>query len=179
MAEEKKSIFQRAGEWGIPFGLYLACGGVLAIFVDCFTPLSVILMLMMLATPAVVYYFQRRKFIEDDGFTEYAGLWMLGIMLFILGAVLACFIVYLVAQYCRPDYMYQQAERIIEIYKQVPEMRDSEMLNIIQSMVDKRMMPSPIEAVFNSFWFITFLGSVTSALTALIAQRPLKRYRRR
>ena len=178
MTQDKKSIFQRAGEWGVPFGLYLACGGVLAVFVDCFPPLTVILALLMVASPAVVYYFQRRKFIEDDGFTEYAGLWMLGIMLFILGSVLACFIVYLVVQFGRPDYMYEQAEHILETYKQMPEMRDSEMVRTIQLMVDKHMMPSPIEAVFNAFWFITFTGSLTSALTALIANRPLKRRRR-
>lgn len=174
---EKKSIFQRAGEWGIPFGLYLACTAVASIFADWFTPLSVVFFTLLLGTPLVVYYFQRRKFIEDDGFTEYAALWMLGILLFILGAVVAGLIVFLVLQYGRPDFMYDQAQAVIETYSKLPQFKDSELLHVVQRMVDEKLMPTPIEAVFNSFWFISFGGSLLSAITAFIAQRPLKKHR--
>ena len=173
--ETKKSIFQRASEWGMPFGLYLACGAMAFIFADWFAPLGLIFFVLMLATPVVVYYFQRRKFIEDEGFTEYAGLWMLGILLFIFGTVLASFIVYFVLQYGRPDFMYDQANQVIKVYSEMPEMRDSEFLRILQLMVDERRLPPPIEVVFNAFWFITFGGSVTSAITALLAQHKLNR----
>lgn len=176
--ETKKSIFQRASEWGVPFGLYLTCGAVAFIFADWFAPLGLIFSVLFFATPIVVYYFQRRKFIEDDGFTEYAALWMLGIMLFILGTVLASFIVYLVLQFGRPTFMYDQAAQVIKAYSEMPNMKDSEILSILQRMVDERRLPSPIEVVFNAFWFITFGGSVTSAITAFIAKRKLKKYRR-
>lgn len=85
MASSSKSIYQRAGEWGVPFGLYLSCVAVLSIFADWFAPLQLLFMVLLMGLPLVTYYFQRRKFIEDNGFTEYAGLWMLGIMLYILG----------------------------------------------------------------------------------------------
>ena len=107
--EYKKSIYQRASEWGLPFGLYMACAAVASIFADWFAPLSLIFFILVLGTPFVVYYFQRRKFIEDDGFTEYAALWMLGILLFILGSIIAGVIVFFVLQYGRPDFMYDQA----------------------------------------------------------------------
>ena len=177
MTEPKKSIYQRAGEWGIPFGLYLACTAVASIFADWFVPLVTVFLVLLLGTPLVVYYFQRRKFIEDDGFTEYAALWMLGILLFILGAVVAGLIIFLVLQYGRPDFMYEQAEAVIKTYSQIPEMKDSELLHVVQRMVDEKLMPTPIEAVFNSFWFISFGGSLVSAITAIIAQRPLKKHR--
>lgn len=173
--ENKKSIYQRASEWGLPFGLYMACAAVASIFADWFAPLSLIFFILVLGTPLVVYYFQRRKFIEDDGFTEYAALWMLGILLFILGSIIAGVIVYFVLQYGRPDFMYDQARQVIKAYSEMPQMQDSEMLRVLQRMVDERLMPSPIETVFNAFWFTTFGGSVTSAITALIAQRRLKR----
>ena len=176
MEKPKTSIYQRAGEWGIPFGLYLACAGLSSIFADWFSPLSMVFFVMFLGTPAVVYWFQRRKFIEDDGFTEYAGLWMLGIMLFIFGTVLASLIIYLVLQYVRPNFMYEQAQAFIDTYSKMPQMRDSDMLRVIQRMMDERLLPSPIETVINSFWFITFGGSLVSALTALVARRPLTRH---
>ena len=177
--ENKKSIYQRASEWGLPFGIYLACAAVASIFVDWFPPLAVIFFILLLGTPFVVYYFQRRKFDEDDGFTEYAALWMLGILLFIYGAIVASLIVYLVLQYGRPDFMYDQGRQVIEAYSKIPEMRDSDILRVIKRMVDERLMPSPIEMVFNAFWFVTFFGSITSAITALVARRPLRRYRKR
>ena len=102
---------------------------------------------------------------------------MLGIMLFILGSVVASFIVYLVLQYGRPNFMYEQAEAVIKVYSEMPQMRDSDMLRVLQRMVDERLMPTPIETVFNAFWFITSSGSLVSAVTAAIAKRTPKRYR--
>lgn len=173
MEQSKTSIYQRAGEWGVPFGLYLACTGMASIFADWFSPLSLVFLVLLLGTPVMVYWFQRRKFIEDDGFTEYSSLWMLGIMLFIFGTVLASFIIYLVLQYVRPNFMYEQAQVVIDTYSKMPQMRDSDMLRVIQRMVDERLLPSPIETVVNSFWFISFSGSLVSAITALVARRPL------
>ena len=178
MTGEKKSIYQRAGEWGVPFGLYLACAAITSVFADWFAPLSFLFLILFFGTPFVVYYFQRRKFIEDDGFSEHATLWMLGIMLFILGSVLSGFIVYLVLQHFRPNFMYEQAQAVIDAYSKIPEMADNEMLRVLQQAVNKRLLPSPIETVFNAFWFVTFGGSVLSAITAIFARRSLKRSKR-
>lgn len=171
MKEPRKSIYQRASEWGIPFGLYLACAGIASVFADWFQPLSFLFIVMVLFTPMLVYYFQRRLFIEEDGFTEYAALWMLGIMLFMLGTVLASFIMYLVIQYARPEFIYDQAKGVIQAYKELPEMRNSEFLKVLQRMVNERLLPAPIEMVFNAFWLITSCGCITSAITALVARR--------
>ena len=177
--EPKKSIYHRAGEWGFPFGLYLSCAAAASIFADWFVPLNFIFIVLLLGTPIVVYYFQRRKFIEDDGFTEYAGLWMLGIMLFILGTVVASRVVCLILQYGRPGFIYEQAQAAVDLYSKMPQMQDSEMLQVIKRAIDKKMLPTPIETGFNAFWVITFAGSRLSARTALAAQRPLRRPGRR
>lgn len=177
MMEPKRSIFQCAGQWGLPFGLYLSCAAVASIYADWFAPLQLVFLILLLGTPVVAYAFQRRKFIEDNGFTEYAGLWMLGIMLFILGTIISSLVVYLVLQYLRPNYIYEQTQMAIDTYKQLPQMRDSEMLETLQKMVDRRLLPTPIETVFNAFWFITFGGCLVSAVTALVARRSLPKRR--
>lgn len=175
MEQGKKSIFQRAAEWGIPFGLYLACTGTAAIYGDRFPLLSILFFTLVLGTPVLCYLFQRRKFIEDDGFTDFSSLWMLGILLFILGTVVSSLIIFLVLQYLRPEFIYEQTQAVIKAYSQMPEMKDSELLMVLKRMVDEKLLPTPIEAVFNAFWFITFGGSITSAITALIAGRSLKK----
>jgi len=177
MMEPKRSIFQCAGQWGLPFGLYLSCAAVASIYADWFAPLQLVFLILLLGTPVVAYAFQRRKFIEDNGFTEYAGLWMLGIMLFILGTIISSLVVYLVLQYLRPNYIYEQTQMAIDTYKQLPQMRDSEILEILQKMVDRRLLPTPIETVFNAFWFITFGGCLVSAVTTLVARRSLPKRR--
>lgn len=176
MMEPKKTIFQRAAEWGIPFGLYLACAAVASIFTDWFPPLSIIFWLMVLAIPVVVYYFQRRKFKEDDGFTEFSALWMMGILLFILGGIIASFIAYLVFQYGRPEFLYDMGRIILETNQKTPGIVDQTTADVIKDLVDKRLMPTPIDMVFSMFWFLTFGGSLVSALTAIIARStPVRR----
>lgn len=173
MEATKKSIFQRAGEWGVPFGLYMTCAAVASIFADWFMPLQLLFLVLLLGMPVVTYYFQRRKFIEDDGFTEYAGLWMLGILLYILGTVLCSFIVFLVLQYGRPNFIYEQTQAAVDLYNTIPQMQDRAFLDVLQRAIDERALPTPIEMVMSVFWFVSFGGSLVSAMTALIAQRPL------
>ena len=173
MREQRPGIYQKASAWGIPFGLYLACAGVASVFMDWFPPLGFVFMLLVLGSPLVVYYFQRKFFIEENGFAEHAVLWMLGIMLYMLGTVLASFIMFLVIQYGRPEFAYDQASHLIKTYSEMPEMRDSEFVSVLKRAVETRQLPSPIEMVFNAFWFITFGGCITSAITAILARRTL------
>lgn len=173
MAATKKSIYQLAGEWGVPFGLYLTCMATASIFADWFAPLHVVFMVLLLGLPPVTYYFQRRKFIQDDGFTEYSALWMMGIMLYILGTVLCSFIVFHLLQFGRPNFIYEQAQAAVDLYSTMPQMKDNEMLRVLQVAIDEKALPSPIEMVMSVFWFVTFGGSLVSAITALVARRPL------
>ena len=173
MAATKKSIYQLAGEWGVPFGLYLTCMATASIFADWFAPLHVVFMVLLLGLPPVTYYFQRRKFIQDDGFTEYSALWMLGIMLYILGTVLCSFIVFHLLQFGRPNFIYEQAQAAVDLYSTMPQMKDNEMLRVLKVAIDEKALPSPIEMVMSVFWFVTFGGSLVSAITALVARRPL------
>ena len=175
MRDQRPSVYQRASVWGFPFGLYLACAGVSSVFADWFLPLGYIFIMLTVGAPLVVYYFQRRYFIEEDGFAEYAAVWMLGIMLYMFGTVLASFIMFLVIQYGRPEFVYDQANLVIKFYSEIPEMRDSEFVSVLKRAVEKQALPTPIESVFNAFWFITFGGCITSAITAIVARRSLKK----
>jgi len=176
MMEPTRSIFQCAGQWGLPFGLYLSCAAVASIFADYFMPLNLLFIILVIALPAVTCYFQRRKFLEDNGFSEYAALWMLGIMLYILGMIIASVVALLVLNYLRPDFLYVQAQAAIQAYSQLPDMKDGEMVKTLQHMVDNKLMPSNIDMVFSMFWFVTFFGSLISAITALFARRSIKKH---
>ena len=78
-------------------------------------------------------------------------------MLFILGTVLAGFIVYFGAAVRQAQLHDDQAQVVIEAYSKGAEMVDNE---FVASPAKGRLatLPSPIESVFNAFWFITFGG---------------------
>ena len=70
--EERINPYRRAAENGIPFGAYLSAMAVGSIFADRMPLLALAVLVMMVATPVVVYRFQRRYFIDEQGFTEFA-----------------------------------------------------------------------------------------------------------
>ncbi len=175
--EERINPYRRAAENGIPFGAYLSAMAVGSIFADRMPLLALAVLVMMVATPVVVYRFQRRYFIDEQGFTEFAALWMMGIMMFVFGSLIAGLVTYLTATMARPDFIYDQANQVIATYSQMPEFKDSEMVSVLQKMVDEGMLPSPIETVFNMFWAMTFGGAILSAVTALVAQRRINSIR--
>ena len=168
---ERISPYRRAAENGVPFGIYMTAMSVASIFTDRMPLLALVVLVMMLCTPFVIYRFQRRYFIDENGFTEFAALWMMGIMTFIFGALITGLATYITIRWGRPDYIYDQANQIITTYDQVPELKNSEMITVLKRMVDEGLLPQPIEIVLNMFWVVTFFGSLLSALTALVAQR--------
>ena len=92
-------------------------------------------------------------------------------MTMIGGALISSLMMYLALKYVRPDYIYDQATQALAIYKTMPEFKDGELVKLLEMMLEQNMLPTPIESVTNSFWLISFVGSITSALTALLAQR--------
>ena len=173
--EERKSVYKQAAEYGIPMGLYMSTISLMTLYTDLVPLFSVIAMVMLFAGPVVIYRFQRRYFVEQGGMAEYAALWMLGIMMVIFGAILTGAVTYVILQYVRPTYIYDQAQATLDAYNALPELRSqaSQVLDVLQAMLEQNALPSAIELVFNMFWFVTFSGSVLSAITAAFASRRL------
>ena len=173
--EERKSVYKQAAEYGIPMGLYMSTISLMTLYNDLVQVFSVIAMVMLFAGPVVIYRFQRRYFVEQGGMAEYAALWMLGIMMVIFGAIITGAVTYVVLQYVRPTYIYDQAQAVLDAYNALPEVRTqaSQVLDVLQTMLEQNALPSAIELVFNMFWFVTFSGSVLSAITAAFASRRL------
>lgn len=173
--EESKSLYKQAAEFGIPMGLYMSTISLMTLYTDMVPFFSVIAMVLLFAGPVFIYRFQRRYFVEQGGTPEYAALWMLGIMMIIFGAIITGAVTYVVLQYVRPTYIYDQAQATLNAYNSIPELRAQagQIIDILQTMIEQNALPSAIELVFNMFWFVTFSGSMLSAITAAFASRRL------
>ena len=173
-SNEQTSLFQRAGKAALPFGGLMSVISLSMVFADRFAPLGTVAIVLLLALPFVVEHSQRKIFVAEEGMTEFAALWMHGILLFILGGLITGLVTYLVLQNTRPDFAYEQVNAMLEVYDTMPEFKDSEFVDVLRRARDNDLLPSPIEMVFNTFWLVSFTGSLLSAFTALIAQRRIK-----
>ncbi len=168
---ETKLIYQRAARYGVPMGLYLSLLSVAVVFSDRATPLPVLALVLIVCWPLAIYRIQRREHLAAGGAMPYAGLWLMGIMTVVCGSLICALATCGVITALRPDFIYEQMQEALNIYRQVPEMRGSEMLTVMQQATDRGMLPSPIEYVMQMFWLTSFAGSVISAVLAFVAMK--------
>ncbi|MBQ7689864.1 MAG: DUF4199 domain-containing protein [Muribaculaceae bacterium] len=173
--EERKSVFKRGAECGVPVGVYMSIMSLCTLFSDKASVLSLLFLLMLLLGPVVIYRFQRQYFVQTNGMAEYSALWMQGILMVIYGALISGAVTLVVLQWVRPTLLYDQAQQFLELCNQAPEMRAQlgTMPDMVEKIIENGLLPKPIEVVFSTFWFVTFSGSVLSAITAAFAGRKL------
>lgn len=168
--DERKSVFKRGAEFGLPMGLYMATISLCSIFADRVPPLSWVVIVLLVTGPWVVWRMQRRYYIEDGYNSEYATLWMLGILTIIYGALITGLITWATLQWVRPGYIYEVTQNFVDLYSTMPEFKDNELLQVMQRAIDTGALPSPIEMVTSTFWLVTFSGCLMSAITAAFAK---------
>lgn len=167
---EQTSVFRRGAELGLPMGLYMSTISLCSIFADKLPGLSLVVLIMLFAGPLVVWRFQRRYYREQGPDTEYAALWMLGILMIIYGALITGLLTWCTLTWVRPGYIYEQTQHFIDIYGAMPELKDSELLRVMRQAVEASALPTAIEMVMNMFWVVSFSGCLMSAVTAAFAK---------
>lgn len=167
--EDRKSLYRYGAERGLGFGIYMSVVSVCSIYADRVPLFSMVVLLMLIALPVVVYKQQRGWAALQGGVSDYASMWMVGILLFLCGALITALVTYAVLRFSRPTFIYDQAQMALEAYSQFPELRDSQLVGVLRTAIDGGLLPTPIEMVFNSYWFVTFGGCLLSALTAAVA----------
>lgn len=168
---EERSIFKFGAEMGIPVGIYTTLISLATIFSDKFSMLSVVALALLVIGPYFIYRLQRRYVVATECKTEFAHIWMFGIVAIVCGSIITMFTTYMTLEFLRPNYIYDQTQLLIEMYKGVPELKNSEAVTILQQALDKGLLPKPLELTLNMFWMVTFTGSVMSAVTAAFASR--------
>ena len=152
-----KSIYRRAAELGIPAGVYLTVAMLSIVFGDKLPPLFLVAVLLLLVSPIGLYRMQRQRFVEEYGFSDYASLWMLGIVVTLCGSLIMVLVAYVVIEY------------LIAAGINSPNVDLRESATVIKNVVDRGLIPRVIDTLVMMFWVTTSMGSVVSSLTAIIA----------
>ena len=173
--ESQKNVFVKSAELGVPFGGMLLVASVAMLFGDKIPLLSSLTLIVALLAPFVLYIFQRKRFVQSNGFAPYSELWTMGIFTTIGGAMICGLVTYGLITYLRPDFVYEQAQYVVDNYKQLPDGAGDEFVDILQKAIKANMLPTPFDFCVQMFWLTSSLGCVGGAITALIACKlPLK-----
>ena len=173
--ETQKNVFIKSAELGVPFGAMLLVASVAMLFGDKMPLLSSLTLIVALVAPFVLYIFQRKRYVQSNGFAPFSELWTLGIFTTIGGAMICGLVTYGLIIYLRPDFVYEQAQLVVDNYKQLPNGVGDEFADVLQKAIKANMLPTPFDFCVQMFWLTSSLGCVGGAVTALIASKlPLK-----
>lgn len=173
--EQPKNIFIRSAELGVPFGAVLTVASIAMTFGDKVPLLSMLTLIVIIAAPVMLYWLQRRHYVASNGFATFSELWTLAIFTTIGGALICALVTYGIITYFRPDFLYEQAQMIVDTYKQLPQGQGLEVVKVFEKMIKNNLLPSPIDYCMQMFWLTASLGCVGGAITALIAGKvPIK-----
>lgn len=169
--DQKKNVFVRSAELGVPFGIMLTVASMSMIYGDKAPLVSLLAMIVAIVAPVVLYLFQRQYYVRSNGFAPYSELWTLGIFTTIGGALICGLISYGVIIYFRPDFLYEQAQMIVDTYKHMPQAQAREFVSTFDKMIKNDMLPNPFDYCVQMFWLTSSLGCVGGAVTAFIASK--------
>lgn len=165
---QEKSVYRYGAEYGVGFGIYLSLMALAIMYGFDYPLLLLAAIVMIAATPAIIYPMLRRYKTIMHGFAPFASLWLLGIMIFLFGSLICSAVTYLWMQYVMPTFIYDQVMAAIELYKTLPGNEAAEVVKVMESVVQHHALPSPIEVVVQMIMLTTFLGSLVSMALALI-----------
>lgn len=164
----KKNIYSLSAELGVPFGLLLSVEAMSALYADKIPILSILATFIMLAAPVVLFMWQRKRFVVSNGFATFTELWAMAIFTTLGGALIMALVTYLTLSFLRPTALYDQMKLLLDNNSIA---FDKDTVKTFRKMIDKGLLPSPIDYSMMQFWLIASLGSVGGILTAFIARK--------
>lgn len=173
--EMQKNVFIKSAELGVPFGGMLLLASLAMLFGDKVPLLSTVTLIVAVLAPFILYIFQRRRYVQSNGFASFSELWTLGIFTTMGGALICGLVTYGLIVYLRPDFVYEQAQFVVDNYKQLPRNQMGEFVDVMEKAIKANMLPTPFDYCVQMFWLTSSLGCIGGAITALIASKlPLK-----
>lgn len=169
--EESNNLIKQGIDYAAPMGLYTAAMSLSWIYADVVPFLSYLLIILLLGGPVLLYKMQRRYHLACDSQCRMWDLWLLGVITIFFGAVFTLMVTYGVLEFARPSFMYEQTQRALEIYRQSPELKDTEVVQTLEMMMDRDLMPKPWDTSLTMFFLTNVSGMVMGTFTAMLAER--------
>lgn len=165
-----RSIYERAGSDGAWMGLWFTAIFGLSVASMRMPLLNVVVLTMALLVPFVAYRFLRRTYVDSHGLATYSALWMQGILTFGAGSLILCASAFIFMRWIYPDFILDTLKMGVEFYRNEPMGAGSELAEEFQTIIDRRLAPSPFTIAMVWMWLGLFSGSVLSMFLAAVVR---------
>lgn len=168
MANNDVGIIKRASDYGAYMGAVLCIIFFAVVYSTIIPQLSILAIALIAVIPFFLFWMMRRTRKVSGAYTRLSALWMFGILTFIFGGIILAAVVYIYLQFIDTDFISRQLGAAIEIYKQNPELVNSETLDTLTKIYESGQVPTAIQSAMSSLWSVSFFGSVLSLIEAAI-----------
>lgn len=166
-----KSVYRQGADDGLKFGIFLSVLSILLfISVGKSAIASIPSLILIAAAPFVIFRYQRKYYNERNGLSTFSELWMYGMLMCIFGSLICGVVSFVYLKFLEPTLIYDQAKSVLELYESIPEMKNSDFVEMLRIAINDNKLPSAIDYVMQMIWLTTFLGSITSMFLSLIVR---------
>ena len=161
-------VYREGANKGVIVGINLSVLFFCAVLSDYVPLLSIVALLLFVGIPFFVYGIMNYIYKKYQRVADFSSLWMLGIALFLGGALICSLVTYVTLEYAMPDYIHRQAEKALELYQQTPQLNSTGLTTYIESAIKNDLLPTSIEFAVEMLWLTSFFGSMLSLFLAII-----------
>ncbi len=162
-----KSPYKYGADLGLWMGLYLMLISACFLLSMRLTGLAMFAFPLMIGVPVVLYFMLRRIYKESPINRTLSALWMSGIMTFICGSLICGILTAGWLLIFQPNFFYEYVAGAIRLLQEGSGASQyATQIGLMQEMIDKKLLPTPMEFVVSMIWTTAFLGSLTSLVVA-------------
>ncbi len=160
---------------GAFFGVYLSVMFLTFVNSDGDPFWSAFALTLVVGTPFVLFKILRHVFRAENGEPNFARLWSVGLMTFAFASLIVALVTYAWLEFVFPDFLYVKAQEAINAYNMVPELRDSQLVEVLKAAVKNGDLPTNIQFVFDMILNTVMGGAILSLPIAWLAGLGRKR----
>ncbi len=165
-----RSIYSYGANDGLKMGLYLSVMFVLQSIGMSHPTLMIFGTLMMICIPVVAYIILRKGYRESGGFSTFSAIWLHGILTFLCGSLILALVIYVYLRFLDPTFMSDLLNTLIESYGSMDNPQAAQLTEMLTTIKQQHLLPSPIQYAFTMIWTCGFFGSLLSMILALIVR---------
>lgn len=162
----ERTVYHRGASDGLIMGIYLTLMYVMQVTGIKTPMLGLLGEVLMLGVPAVAYLLMRRGARETVPRPLFSAMWMHGIMMFMCGSIIMALAAYIYMRFVEPNFILSLFRTMSELYAQLGTETGEQFSHMLDRVIEKHMLPTPISFAFSLLWLGSFTGAILSLLLA-------------
>lgn len=165
-----RSIYSCGANDGLKMGVYLSVMFLLQSMGMTNPILMTFGILMMVCIPVVTYAILRKGYKDSGGFSTFSAIWLHGILTFLCGSLILALVIYVYLRLLNPAFMIDLLDTLIEAYGSMDNPQAAQLTEMLTTIKQEHLLPTPIQYAFTMIWTCGFFGSILSMIIALIVR---------